>query len=79
MRFLTLKPGVSVNVNSILAVERLNENESIVFTANNQFESVLPYETVLLILADQDDVDDKFASMEQSLSTLRRNSQIFGG
>lgn len=61
MSFLLIKPGFSINLKEIVAVEK-NQNGigSIVYTQGQQFESSLPHKTLISILGTREIEESQF-------------------
>lgn len=49
MSLLTIRPGFSINIDDIVAVERQDQG-SVVYTQNQQFDSVVSYATLLELI-----------------------------
>lgn len=75
MRFVELKPGLSVKAEAICGILD-SPAGSTVYTESGTFESIIPRLQLMMILSQH---EDKIESMQKNLDNLSKNSQTFAG
>ena len=85
MRYLEIQSGITLSIDSIEGIEKLEGNRTKVYARRKTYISTYPYETLLSILKQEETVDkevsnDAFAkdTMEK-LNKVLDKSQHFAG
>ena len=78
MRFLDISDEVSVNIDKIEAIARVDEYTSEVITTANRYQAGFPFETLVMMLEsikDRNSEDTQDQMLEQ-LKTLTKTNQM---
>lgn len=78
MRFIEIQDGVSINVNLIEGIKKLDNGNCEIYAHHRKYLSVFPYETMFSILR-KDDMNEKTDSTIDRLNKVLNNEQYFAG
>ena len=71
MKFIEIKEGVSVAKDEIIALVKIDEYTTRLYTKVGEFEANFPYMTLLQILENErEDINEKVSSMANVVNTL---------
>lgn len=85
MKYIEIQDGITININSIETVERLEGNKSKVYAHKRVYESTYPYETLLSMLKEEETISKKVPSEELITRTMKKLDSVlnkqehFGG
>ena len=83
MRILQIQDGISVNVEEIEGIEKIDNETCKVYVGTRTYISTYPYETLLQILRNDELVDkksskeDKLSQLNEKVGKLLDNSQFW--
>lgn len=80
MNYIEVKEGLSIRVDEIEAVERVDEYNCTIYTHHNLYASTFPYMTLLsLIEGQKEDKEKDKAQMMESINSLASHQQHWVG
>jgi hypothetical protein len=74
MHFIELRDGLSVSIEEIEAIQRVDDGSSRVFTQNNTYDSTFPYMT-LLELVEREQVPEE----KEQVTNILKEIGTFAG
>lgn len=78
MKYIEIQDGISLNVDCIEGIEKLEDNKCKVYTHHHTYLATFPYDTLLAILKEDEMIDKKHTSEEMMKSTMSKVEQVLG-
>ena len=80
MKYIEIKEGLSIRLDEIEAIEKVNEYNSTVYTHHNLYASTFPYMTLISLLeAEGEEEDRKDSQVTDNINQLAKYQQHWIG
>ena len=76
MTYIEIQDGISIRIDEIEAIVKVDNNKCTIYTHHNKYEALFPYETLMQMIKSDETVSRKLTNEQKMIGTMDKLDKV---